>query len=267
MRAIDTHCHTSPYWFEPVDILLRQMELNHVEKALLVQFFGVYDNTYLIEQAQAHPSKFKVAGLVDPTNPNAATQLEQLKSHGVGAVRFTATTVSPGKDPYEIWKVAEKLGMIASVMGASEDYASETFSNLVRTCPNLQIVLEHLGGVGAFFGPGRPSSEIPYETYKKTLGLSQYENVTIKLTGLGEFCERPRPLPQPMPFIEIPPVMEMALESFGIDRVMWGSDYPPVSAREGYRNALVFPYEKLNLTPDEKEAIFYYNAYKMFGFD
>ena len=30
----------------------------------------------------------------------------------------------------------------------------------------------------------------------------------------------------------------MALESFGSQRMMWGSDYPPVSFREGYRNAL-----------------------------
>ena len=30
----------------------------------------------------------------------------------------------------------------------------------------------------------------------------------------------------------------MAYEAFGPRRMMWGSDYPPVSGREGYRNAL-----------------------------
>ena len=30
----------------------------------------------------------------------------------------------------------------------------------------------------------------------------------------------------------------MILEAFGPKRTMWGSDYPPVGNREGYRNAL-----------------------------
>ena len=32
--------------------------------------------------------------------------------------------------------------------------------------------------------------------------------------------------------------MEMAYEAFGPKRMMWGSDYPPVGGREGYRNSL-----------------------------
>ena len=266
MRAIDTHCHASPYWFEPIEVMIHQMELNSVEKSLLVQFFGVYDNDYLIQQAETYPQKFRVAGLVDHTKNHAKEDIENLSSRGVQAIRFTAGTKSPGADPYYIWKCAESVGVTATVMGAAEHYADEYFETVIQTCPNLQFVIEHLGGVGAFFGPGRPSSDIPYEVYKKTLTLAKYENVAIKMTGLGEFCERPRPLPQPMPFLEIPPVIEMALEAFGTSRVMWGSDYPPVSAREGYRNSLSFPYDYLNLTSEEKDKIFYTNAIKYWGF-
>ena len=32
--------------------------------------------------------------------------------------------------------------------------------------------------------------------------------------------------------------MDMAYEAFGAKRMMWGSDYPPVGGREGYRNSL-----------------------------
>ena len=39
-------------------------------------------------------------------------------------------------------------------------------------------------------------------------------------------------------FDSVPPLMEIAREAFGVRRMMWGSDYPPVSQREGYRNAL-----------------------------
>ena len=39
-------------------------------------------------------------------------------------------------------------------------------------------------------------------------------------------------------FDHVPPLLELAYDAFGPRRMMWGSDYPPVSEREGYRNAL-----------------------------
>ena len=49
MLIVDTHCHALPHWFEPVEVLLHQMHANGVEKALLVQVRGQFDNRYLIE--------------------------------------------------------------------------------------------------------------------------------------------------------------------------------------------------------------------------
>ena len=43
---------------------------------------------------------------------------------------------------------------------------------------------------------------------------------------------------QPFPFEGFPPLTEMAYESFGAKRMVWGSDFPPSAAREGYRNSL-----------------------------
>ncbi len=51
--VIDTHCHASPYWFEPVEILLDEMERAGVDQAVLTQFFGVFDNSYLVEAVKA----------------------------------------------------------------------------------------------------------------------------------------------------------------------------------------------------------------------
>jgi len=44
MLIVDTHCHALPHWFEPVEVLLHQMHANGVEKALLVQVRGQFDN-------------------------------------------------------------------------------------------------------------------------------------------------------------------------------------------------------------------------------
>ena len=53
--VIDTHCHASPYWFEPVEILLDEMERAGVDQAVLTQFFGVFDNNYLVEAVKRFP--------------------------------------------------------------------------------------------------------------------------------------------------------------------------------------------------------------------
>ena len=40
MMIVDTYCHALPHWFEPVEMLLHQMNANGVEKATLVQVRG-----------------------------------------------------------------------------------------------------------------------------------------------------------------------------------------------------------------------------------
>ena len=61
----------------------------------------------------------------------------------------------------------------------------------------------------------------------------------MKFHGLGEICTRASPVTHPFLFQEAGlGILDLALESFGPRRMMWGSDFPPVSGREGYRNAL-----------------------------
>ena len=50
------------------------------------------------------------------------------------------------------------------------------------------------------------------------------------------------PVTEPSPFEgRVSDILEMAYRAFGPERMMWGSDYPPVSGREGYANALRLP--------------------------
>ena len=238
---IDTHCHASPYWFEPVEILLDEMERAGVDQAVLTQFFGVFDNSYLLEAVARFPGRFAVIAIVDHTQPDAARQVAELHNQGVEGIRFNCAWRDEGEHPLALWRLCADLGIIASVMGTVEQYAAPEFEDIIRRLPHLTIVMEHLAGVGAYFGPGRADKTIPLGTYRQALALAQYPNVYMKIPGLGEFCPRPMPFRQPVPFDDIPPLIEMAVDAFGGRRLMWGSDFPPVANREGYRNALRFP--------------------------
>ena len=152
--------------------------------------------------------------------------------------------------------------MSASVGGPTDVFATEEFHRLVASVPDLKIVLEHLAGMGAIaLGDRRERAEPPYADYQQALKLADYPNTYLKIHGMGEIC------PPPFPYPEIPPFVEMAYQAFGSRRMMWGSDFPPVSLREGYRNALRFTMEQMPYCNDEDlEWIFGRTALSVYKF-
>ena len=257
MVVIDTHCHASASWFEPVEVLLDQMNRNEVDKAALIQFRGVFDNSYLLDCMKRFPGRFSTVVIVDTAKPDAAERLQEWVSQGAEGVRLSPLERSVGSDPLAIWRKAAELGVVVSSLGTVEQFASPEFESVIREFSGLNIIIEHLGGVGAYFGQGRQDTTVPYDIYKQVLALAQYPNTYMKVPGLGEICPRPMPFVEPMPFTDIPPLIEMAIDAFGANRLMWGSDFPPSAAREGYGNTLKFPREHVNFKSEEdKEWVF-----------
>ena len=231
MTIVDTHCHAGNNWFEPVEMLLNQMNANGVDKGALIQHRGTYDNGYLFECARKFPGRFAVVAMVDTTRGDAPEQLQRWADEGAVGVRLGPLERSPSPDPLAVWRKAAELGLVVSSLGDVAAFASAGFESAVAEFPDMPIIIEHLAGV-------RQGAEPPYADYKKALALSRYPNTYIKVGGLGEISTRPPVLKPGFRFDDTPPLVEMAYDAFGPRRMMWGSDYPPVSGREGYRNAL-----------------------------
>lgn len=263
MVIVDTHCHASTSWYEPAESLLFHMDRNRVAHAVLIQIMGQYNNDYQFQCVRRYPDRFVSLVLVDSERPDAADELERRVTQGARGVRFHAHTRSPGDDPLAIWRKAADLGLPISCGGTSEAFASDEFAQLVEQIPDTHIILEHLGSVN--HPDGEPA---PYPLRRKVFALARFPNVYIKIHGLGEFCERAMPVTEPIPFeLPVPPILEMAYEAFGPQRMMWGSDYPPVSRREGYRNALQLTQDQIRTKSDQdRQLIFGGVALDVFGF-
>ena len=257
MTIVDTHCHAGTNWFEPVEILVHQMDMNRVDKAVLIQHGGNYDNRYLVECVRRFPGRLAAVVGVDVAQPDAPETLRRIaKEPGVAGFRLHPLDRSPGKDPLAIWRTAGELHLpISCFLLDTEHAAAPEFQRLVKALPGCTIVLEHLAGV---YKPRTPGSAAPpYTAYRTALTLAQYPNTYIKFGGLSEFCERPPRLRPQFGIDEVLPLLQMAQEAFGPHRMMWGSDYPPVSGREGYRNALQGPMEQGAFkTEDDREWAF-----------
>lgn len=238
--VVDTHCHIGLNKYEPVEALLFHMERAGVNQAVLIQYMGNSDNRYIVEAMEANPGHFAAAMIVD--DDDDGTAIRAWAEQGITGIRLLADCRGRGSDPLAHWRVADELGLVVSVFSRPDILQSAEFNEVLRLFPNLSMIVEHLGGVK----PG-----IDLEEFAAITALASHENLTIKLPGFGEFCHLP------CPFEDVPPLAELTLEAFGARRIMWGSDWPPVSSREGFDNSLTFPLAYLGtLSADERAWIF-----------
>jgi L-fuconolactonase len=251
MIIVDSHVHASQLWYEPVETLLSQMERNRVSKALLIQYGGSSFG-YEIECVRKYPGRFGAVILIDSQRPDAPEIIEANASNGAIGVRTSAYNHFPGKDPLAVWRKAAEWGLHVSCYGTVELFTAQEFLRIIEEFPNLKIVLEHLGGASKTKQNPNPNHQL----YDKVLELSKYPNVYIKVPGFGEILSRPYPMVDPI-FDHPPPQIKMVYETFGPRHMMWGSDFPPCAAREGYSNALRYPLERVPFfTQEDKEWIF-----------
>jgi L-fuconolactonase len=259
--VVDTHCHASLDWYEPIETLVYEMDRNGVDHAVLIQIMGQFDNEYQFDCVRRYPGRFANVVLVDTDRPDAVQQLERLVERGASGVRLRPTTRSPGDDPLAIWRAADRLGLTVSCGGSSAEFASDEFAATVQALPGLRVVIEHLGSVSR-----RDMDETQLAKRRAVFGLARFPNTFIKVPGLGEFSERAMPVPGGFPFVQpIPPLLEEAYAAFGAARMMWGSDFPPVAGREGYRAALRLPRDQFAANSQaDRDQIFGQTALSVF---
>lgn len=232
---VDSHCHVSYRWYEPVDTLLFQMDRCEVERAVLVQLLGGHDNAAMIEAVRAHPGRFAWVAAIDPRDENAPRAIEELADAGAAGLRMRAAWRSAGDDPLALWRKVRGAGLAVSLVGPATSFTDGSLAEIAGALPGLPLVIEHLGGLA------RPDVGNRDAVLPAIADLAEHPGIMLKLPGLGQIAPR-LPLLEtgdiPLDLAAVGPLIDRLVTAFGSDRLMWGSDFPPVAAREGYANAL-----------------------------
>lgn len=124
---------------------------------------------------------------------------------------------------------------------------------LVAACPNVQFVLDHCGN------PPIASGDI--STWRRDLaGLAELPNVVGKVSGIVNHA-KPGWTPE-----DLRPVVEHMIQSFGWDRVVWGSDRP-VLTLNGTLTQWVNAVRTIasGASADEQAKLFHRNAERVYG--
>lgn len=109
------------------------------------------------------------------------------------------------------------------------DYRLEDVNEIAKRVPKLRIIVDHFGGV---ILDGKPLNQDWIKSFRT---VAAHKNVYCKVSALyGRFREQPAPTEQRY----YTPVMELAWECFGEDRLIYGSDWPVTEQTADYSSVV-----------------------------
>jgi L-fuconolactonase len=230
-----------------------------VDRAVLVQAEdSVADTEFLLEVADRGEWVAGVVGWVRLDDPvTAAAQLERWVEHpAFRGVRHLVHD-DPRDDFLALPAVRESLGLLAraglpfDVPDAWPRHLPAT-AELAAALPELTIVVDHLGKP-----PAEPAA---FAAWRRVLAdVTGCANTVAKVSGLQ--------VPgTPFTVAGVRPAWEVALELFGPDRLMWGSDWPMTLLTAGYAGTWEIMAGLIGeLAPGEQEQLLAGTATRVYG--
>jgi predicted TIM-barrel fold metal-dependent hydrolase len=251
MPVIDTHMHvwandparypfSHPYNKDfrtppsdaTLEMLIEDMDAHGCTHAVLVQVIHHgWDNTYIADCLKRAPQRLKGHGLIDPTDPKVADKLEfWMKEYGLHGMRFSPTYYRDGshggdgwlnaEETHRLWRKAEELDAVFNFFIAPRQLPK--LGQMVQAHPGVPAIIDHLGQVDF------SSKEVEAE-FRLLFGMARYPNVWVKVSGLIAAAKAKN-----YPLADVFPYVKRVYETFGPDRLLWGTGYPG-SARAAYK--------------------------------
>jgi L-fuconolactonase len=240
------------------DELAPILKKNDITKTVVVQASNsIAESRWLLDLADQNSFIAGVAGWVDLMSPDIDAQLVELTAHP----KFKGVRHLVESEPQDDWLVQPAVlsGLKRlSTYGLSYDLLVHTrhlkhVPRIAEACPELALVIDHLAK------PPIAKNEID-EWSEGFKPLASYPNINCKLSGLVTEANWTS-----WQTDDLRPYVEFALESFGPERLMFGSDYPVCLLASSYERVLESFQEILkSLNDDEREKIFSRNAARVY---
>lgn len=239
------------------EVFLSNMDYARVSAAVVTQeYMDGIQNEYLLQVAGKYPDRFFVCGLCEFRRPGYLRQAEELVAKGFKAIKIPANRLllKEGRVPLnsaemmEMFRYMEKKGIILSIDLAEGDTQVGEMKEIIQEYPRLKVAIGHFGMVTT---PG----------WQEQIKLARYEHVMIESGGItwlfnSEFY----------PFKGAVRAIREAADLVGIEKLMWGSDYPRTITAITYKMSYDFIVRTPGMTLSEKELFLGRNAAKFYGF-
>lgn len=236
------------------EIFLSNMDYAQVNGAVVVQeFIDGLQNDYLATVRAEHPDRFRVCGMADFREANFLSEATRLIDSGmydgiaIPGHRLNRPLNTP--DMLQMYRQMETKGMFLSLCLHEDNHQLDEVEDIVSQCPDLRIAIGHFGMVTT-------------EGWMEQIKLARHPNVMIESGGItwllnSEFYPYPSAIK----------AIKEAADEVGIDKLMWGSDYPRTITAITYRMSYDFVMKSNELSEDEKRLFLGENAARFYGFN
>ncbi|MEO7243009.1 MAG: amidohydrolase family protein [Variovorax sp.] len=203
--------------------MLGWMKDENVAGAVAVQKRMIYryDNSYILDSSDRHPEVFSAVVILDAEDTGTPTLVQRfICENSLAGVRLFGGREANGDMPWlnslqaqKTWEVANEAGLVMDLEVLAHGGGGPSIPTLIelaRKYPRVRLVLDHLlepeMTEGADFG-----LDARYET------LAAERNVFFKFTSINLDICREADIPSGQ-------VLRKAVDMYGADRIMWGSD-------------------------------------------
>ena len=247
---MDKEVQMLPPWLidgvNSAEVFLSNMDYAQVGGAVVVQeVIDGNQNTKLAEVQKKYPERFFCMGMAWTLEEAKAVQEAGLKGIAFPGHRMHESLLSL----IPIFKYMEEKGMVLSMcLGESEAQIGE-MKEVIQECPQLKVAIGHFGMVTT-------------DAFESQVKLAREgKNVMVESGGItwlfnAEFYPYPSAIRS----------IKQAAEWVGMDRLMWGSDYPRTITAITYKMSYDFVSKSKELTDQEKTAFLGGNAEQFYGF-
>lgn len=225
-----------------VEAFIANMDYARVNACVVTQeYIDGNQDAYLLEAKAKYSNRIKICSLYEEHDNYNIDGFDGIK---ICAGRLTIPLI----DTLPVFKRAEKLGKFISIDLLEGDKQVKELEYIIKECPNVKIAIGHFG-MPTFAG------------FEKQIGLAKYPNVYIESGGITWlFHKEFYPYPSGIKAIRT------AINICGIEKLMWGSDYPRTMTAITYKMSYDFITNSNELTDYEKERFLYKNAADFYGF-
>ena len=239
------------------EIFLSNMNYAQVSAAVLTQeYIDGLQNDYLWEVQNKYPNRFLSCGLIDVREPDYVEQSENLIKQGFKGIKLPANrfTFSEGRiflnspKMMQVFKMMEAHDVFLSIDLMDGNAQTSELEEVITEYPNLRVAIGHFGMVT------RPD-------WQDQIKLARYPNVMIESGGItwlfnDEFY----------PFKGAVWAVKEAESLVGMEKLMWGSDYPRTITAITYRMSYDFFLKSDLLNEEKKWQFLHLNAKKFYNF-
>ena len=228
------------------ETFLANMDYAQVGAAVVVQeVIDGNQDAYLAEVQRRNPDRFFCCALGD-IDKGPLTVPEGFRGLAVPGHRMHRPLTDPAV--MDLFKSMEAHGQILSMCLADDASQIAQMREVIGECPGLKVAIGHFGMV-----TGRH--------WMEQILLARAKNVRVESGGItwlfnDEFY----------PFRGACKAIREAADAVGMDRLMWGSDYPRTICAITYRMSYRFFQESALFSGEEKEAFLGLNAKAFYGF-